>query len=186
MPSLHHSLALHERQTDGQIDRPDRQLCIALRAPRERRTDGQTAHSASLCGYHLRDRWTDGPLRVRAAGWTDSRSLSSVLPAAHHLPTGSILWKMLPRGAELGSHPPACVGPPGTASVGALTGWSCWHLLAPRLTHSASTGLIPCSTHVQLMREANVVEFISTDGRQFSSHHLSDTARRTSLQSLGL
>lgn len=147
-----------DRQKDRQTDMIDRQLCIALRPPHGRQADGQTDHSASLCGHHLGDRWRDRPLCVGAAGRTDSRSLSSVLPAAHRLPTGSILWKMLPRGAEVGSHPlawePACVGPPGTASVGVLTGWLCWHLLAPPLTHSASTGLTPCSAPVQLMRES--------------------------------
>lgn len=168
----------------------DRLLCIALRVPQGRWTDGQTDHSASLSGHHLGDRWTDKPRCVGAAGRTDSRSLSGVLPAAHRLPTGSILWKMLPRGAEVGKHPlawePACVDPLGAASVGVLTGWPCWHLLAPRLPRPASLGLTPRSAPAQLMRGANVVEFISTDGGQFSSHHLSDTPRRTSLRSLGL
>lgn len=107
----------------------------------DRQMDRRTDRSASLSGHHMRDgqmdrqttlhrsagitRVTDG--RTGRDGQTDSRSLSSISPAAHRLPTSSILWKMLPRGAEGGSHPLALVGPLGSPSVGSLTPGTLWH-----------------------------------------------------------
>lgn len=108
------SITAWHRTADRQMDREtDRRLCMALRAPQGRGTDGQTDHSASLCRHHLGDRWTDrAGVSERPDRQTDSRSLSSVLPASHRLPTGSILWKMLPPGAEVGRHPPPDVWVP--------------------------------------------------------------------------
>lgn len=78
----------------------DRQTGCSAALSRHRLGDGQmdrqTGHSTALSGHRLGDRRTDRPLCVGVAGRTDSRSPSGVLPAAHRLPAGSILWKMLP------------------------------------------------------------------------------------------
>lgn len=109
------------------------------------------------------DRRTDGQTQSSAAGQRTA-ALLPALPAAHRLPAGSIWWKILTRGAE--GNPPLCAGR-----------WDRGSERAP-----ASNSLVMHCVPMRLLREINVVEFVSTDGGRFSLGHFTDTSRTSPRQ----
>lgn len=150
------------RQTDGQKDRP---LCIALQALPGRQMDRQTAV-----------RWgsqADGePLAVRRrpGGTSSAHRLHLVEDAPSRSRSGKP-----PLGTGDGVRGSAQHRWRAGTAGGSPVGWGCWHPAGtptPRLClHGLNNTLAP----VQLLQGINAVEFISTDGGQFSSRRLTDT-----------
>lgn len=141
-----------DRQMDRETDRP---LCMALRAPQGRWTDGQTDHSASLCRHHLGDRWTDRPgVSERPDGQTDRQT-------AAHCPASSQPPIVCPQAPSCGRcslqelkwegiHPLMC-GSPWHCQRGAPHGVA---VLAPAATpitplclHGLNTMFRPCTAN---------------------------------------
>lgn len=147
--------------------------------PGDSQMDSQPACSALLSRHHLGDGRTDGQTAHHASGQPDRLTATPpalhppppALPAAHRLPAGSTLWKIRARGCGAGAggreglrgrRDPPALGVPAPS----------W----PPAPSAASLCLIAHYVPVRLLREINAVEFISTDGGQFSSSHLTDTS----------
>lgn len=167
------SSSLHCKARHGKAAAP--QPCPGTTRETDRRTDRQAAPPGSRT-----DRRTASPPRAGAAGRAGSLPPAPhppppAPPAAHRLPAGSIWWKIRARGCAAEAAP-RCGAREGLRGRGDTPGLA---MPAPSRHPAPSSASLCLVTHcvpVRLLREINVVEFISTDGGQFSSSHLTDTS----------